>query len=69
MLNNLKFDASDPILGGNHGELSCNFAFITGDNVEFNLRGNHGLNELVKNWILDSTVVAADDGAIEWGKG
>ena len=47
--NNLKFDASDPILGSNHGDLSYIFALITGDNVEFNLCADHGLRELAKN--------------------
>ena len=55
LLHNLKFDESDPILGSNHGEPSCIFALITGNNVEFNLRADHGLHELVKNWQLDST--------------
>ena len=54
-LNNLKFDESDPNLGSNNGELSCIFALITGDNVEFNLHANHGLRELVRDWLLDST--------------
>ena len=36
-------------------ELSCIFALITGDNVEFILRADHGLHELVKDWLLDST--------------
>ena len=49
LLNILKFDESDPILGSNHGGLSCIFALITGDNVEFNLC------ELVRDWLLDST--------------
>ena len=53
--NNLKFDESDPILGSNNGELSCIFALITGDNVEFNLHANHGLRELVSDWLLGST--------------
>ena len=39
----------------NNGELSCMFALITGDNVEFNLRADHGLHELVRDWLLDST--------------
>ena len=30
LLNNLKFDDLDPILGSNNGELSCIFALITG---------------------------------------
>ena len=30
LLNNLKFDESDPILGSNHGELSCIFALMNG---------------------------------------
>ena len=47
--NNLKFDDSDPILGCNNGEVSCIFALITGDNVEFNLCADHGLRELAKN--------------------
>ena len=47
------------ILGSNHGELSCNFALITGDNVEFNLRADHGLHELVKAWLLDSTAATS----------
>ena len=55
LLNNLKFDESDPILGSNHAELSCIFALITGNNVEFNLRADHGLHELVKDWLLGST--------------
>ena len=50
-LNNLK---SDPILGSNKGELSCIFALINDDNAEFNLRVNHGLHELVRDWLLDS---------------
>ena len=58
LLNNLKFDDSDPILGSNNGELSCIFALITGDNVEFNLRFGHGLHKLVKDWLLDSTAPA-----------
>ena len=49
LLNNFKFDESGPILGSNHGEPSCIFALITGDNVEFNLRADHSLHELVKN--------------------
>ena len=55
LLNNLKFDESDPILGSNKGELSCIFALTTGDNAEFNLRVDHGLHELVRDWLLDST--------------
>ena len=51
----LKFDESDPILGSKKGELSCMFALITGDNVEFNLRAHHGPHELVRDWLLDST--------------
>ena len=35
LLNILKIDESDPIIGSNNGELSCIFALITGDNVEF----------------------------------
>ena len=31
LLNNLKFDESDPILGSNKGELSCIFALINDD--------------------------------------
>ena len=58
-LNNLKFDDSDPILGSNYGELSCIFALINGDNVEFNLRADHGLHELVKAWLLDSTAATS----------
>ena len=52
--NHLKFDDSNPILGSNHEELSCIFALITGDNVGFNLRADHGLHELVRlgYWIL-----------------
>ena len=50
---------SYPILGlflfVNNGDLSCIFALITGDNVEFNLRADHGLHELVRDWLLDST--------------
>ena len=42
-----QFDKSDPIIGSNHGELSCIFALITGDNMDFNLRADHGLRELV----------------------
>ena len=38
LLNNLKFDESDPILGSNKGELSCIFVLINIDNAEFNLR-------------------------------
>ena len=37
------------------GELSCIFALINGDNAEFNLRVDHGLHELVRDWLLDST--------------
>ena len=59
LLKNLKFDASDPILGINHEELSCIFALITGDNVEFYLCADHGLHELVNNWLLYSTVPAS----------
>ena len=55
LLNNLKFDESDPILGSNKGELSCIFALINDDNAEFNLRVDHGLHELVRDWLLDST--------------
>ena len=55
LLNNLKFDESDPILGSNKGELSCIFVLINGDNSEFNLRVGHGLHELVRDWLLDST--------------
>ena len=55
LLNNPKFAESDPILSSNNGELSCIFALITGDNVEFNLRADHGLHELVRDWLLDST--------------
>ena len=58
LLNNLKFDESDPILGSNDGELSCIMALITlitGNNVEFKLRADHGIHELVRDWILDST--------------
>ena len=47
LLNNLKFDDSGPILGSNHTELGCIFALISGDSVEFNLRVDHGLSELV----------------------
>ena len=50
-----KFVESDPILGSNKGELSSVYALITGDNVEFNLRTDHGLHKLVKGWLLDST--------------
>ena len=57
--NNLKFDASDPVLGSNHGELSFIFALMTDENVESNLRADHGLHELVKHWLLDSTVPAS----------
>ena len=59
MLNNLRFDGLDPIFGSDHGELSCIFALLAGDNVEFNLRADHGLHILVKNWLLDSTVPAS----------
>ena len=51
----LKFDESDPILGSNNGELSCIVALITGYTVEFNLRADHGLHELVRGWLLKST--------------
>ena len=54
LLNNLTFDEeSDPILGSNKGELSCIFALINDDNVEFDLRVNHGLHELFRYWLLD----------------
>ena len=47
LLNNLKFDESDPVLVSNKGELSCIFALIfaliNGDNAEINLRVDHGL--------------------------
>ena len=33
------------------GELRCIFALITGDNVEFNFRSDHGLHELVSDWL------------------
>ena len=39
----------------NKGELSCIFALINDDNAEFNLRVDHGLHELVRDWLLDST--------------
>ena len=55
LLNNLKFDESDPIVGSNKGELSCIFALINDDNEEFNLRVDHSLHELVKDWRLGST--------------
>ena len=55
LLNNLKFDKSDPIIGSNKEELSCIFALINGDNVEFNLRFDHVLHKLVRDWPLDST--------------
>ena len=55
LLNNLKFDESGSSRGSNHGELSCIFAFITGDNGVFNLRADHGLHELIRDWLLDST--------------
>ena len=55
LLNNLKFDEPDPILGSNHGELSCIFALTNGDNAEFNICVDHGLHELVRDWLLDST--------------
>ena len=55
LLHNLKFGTSEPILGSNHGELSCIFALVTGDNVEFKLHVDHGLHELVKDCLLDST--------------
>ena len=42
-------------LGSNRGELSCIFALITGDNVEFDLRADHGLHELIRDWLLDFT--------------
>ena len=57
LLNILKFDESNPILGSNHGELSCIFALITGDNVEFNLHADHGLHKLVKDLLLDSAAL------------
>ena len=31
------------------------YALITGDNVELNIRADHGLHELVKGWLLDFT--------------
>ena len=31
--------------------------FITSDNVEFNLRADHGLHELIKDWLLDSRLL------------
>ena len=31
------------------------FALINGDNAEFNLRVDHGLHELVSDWLMDST--------------
>ena len=52
LLNNLKVDESNPILGSNKGELS---ALINDDNAEFNLHGDHGLHELVRDWLLGST--------------
>ena len=36
-----------PIFGSNHGELSCIFALITGNNVEFNLV----LTMVSMNWL------------------
>ena len=55
LLNNLKFDESDPILCSNKGELSCIFAFINDDNAEFILCVDRGLHDLVRDWLLDST--------------
>ena len=50
-MNILKFDESDSILGSNDGRLSCIFALITDDNVEFNIHAEHGLHELVRDWL------------------
>ena len=55
LLNILNFDESDPIIGSNRGELSFIFALITGDNVEFNLRTDHRIHELVRDLLLDFT--------------
>ena len=46
---------SPSYLGSNKGELSCIFALINDDNAEFNLRVDHGLHKLVRDWLLDST--------------
>ena len=46
LMNHLKFDESDPILGSNHGELSCIFALITGDNVQFDMCADHAPSSL-----------------------
>ena len=54
LLNILKFDEPDPIIGSSRGELSCMFALITDDNVEFDLCADHGLQELIRDWLLDS---------------
>ena len=61
LLNNLKIDDSDPVIGSNNGELllSCIFALITGVTVEINLRADHGLHDLVNARLLDSTVSAS----------
>ena len=60
LLNSLKFDASNPILGRNRGELSCIFALITGDRIELKLTSwPCGLHELVKDWQLGSIAPAS----------
>ena len=55
LLNNLKCDESYPIIDSNKGELSCIFALINGGNAEYNLCADHGLHQLVRDWLLDST--------------
>ena len=58
LLNSNLMNVWDPILGtsSNHGELSCIFALITGDNVEFK---TCVLTMVSMNWLmirhLDST--------------
>ena len=37
----------------------CIFALINDDNAEFNLRVDHGLHELVRDWLLDSSAPAS----------
>ena len=47
------------LLGSNHEKLGSISGLLSGDKFEFNLHADHGLRELIKNCILDSTVPTA----------
>ena len=51
LLNILKFDESDPILGSNRGELIAAFSLL----LLLSIIADHGLHELIRDWLLDST--------------